>query len=101
MAQLSETALVDRELDQARHDLRETLEQVNHKVEAIEARLRPEAILRRNRLALPLASGLIGFFAGSDRQPRPFRWLVMGAVLGVILAATHRGNDNGSDATSE
>jgi hypothetical protein len=94
MEPLSETAQVDRELEQARDDLREALEQVNHKVEEVEARLRPQAILRRNPYALPLMAGLVGFWAGTVRHSQPLRWLVMGAVLGLALAAAPRGNDN-------
>lgn len=97
----NETAHVDRELQQAREDLRETLEQVNHKVEEVEARLRLRAIIGRNPVALALLAGVIGFLAGRDRQPRPLRWLLMGGLLGAALAAAHQGNDNGSNATCE
>jgi phosphomevalonate kinase len=55
--ELSETARLDRELEQARSDLRQTLERVNHKVEAVEARLRPTAILSSNPAILPLVAG--------------------------------------------
>src|SRR5262249_14353585 len=101
MEQLSETARVDRELEQAHRDLRETLEQVNHKVEQMEARLQPRAIMRSNPLALPLLGGLLGFLAGSERQPRPLRWVAIGALLGVSLAAAHRGSNHGINRTSE
>jgi|SRR5262245_20973573 len=101
MEQLSETAQVDRELEQAQRDLRETLEQVNHKVEQVEARLQPQAIMRSNPVALPLFAGLLGFLAGSDRQARPLRWVAIGAVLGAALAAAHRGSNNGSNGTRE
>ncbi len=101
MEQLSETALVDQELERAREDLRETLEQVNHKVEQVEARLRPEAILRRNPVVLSLAAAAIGFFAGSDGHPRLFRWLATGALLGGVLAAAYRATGTGSNGTSE
>ena len=101
MEQPNETAQVDRELEQARDDLRETLEQVNHKVEKIEARLRPQAIMRSNPFVLPLVAGLLGFFAGSDSKLRPLRWVAAGALLGAALAAASRGSNNGSNGTSE
>jgi hypothetical protein len=101
MEQLSETAQVDRELEQAQRDLRDTLEQVNHKVEQVEARLRPQAIMRSYPVALPLLAGLLGFFAGSDRQSRPLRWVAIGALLGAALAAAHRDSNNGNNGTSE
>jgi hypothetical protein len=95
----NETARVDRELEQARQDLRETLEQVNLKVEAVEARLRPQVILRSNPMALSLLAGVLGFFAGSDRKMRPLRWMAIGVVLGAVLAVTHQNSDNGSNTT--
>jgi len=101
MERLSETAQVDLELEQAQRDLRETLEQVNHKVEQVETRLQPMAIMRNNPVALPLLAGLLGFLAGSDRQPRPLRWIKIGAVLGAALAAAHRGSNNGSNRTRQ
>jgi|SRR6516164_920291 hypothetical protein len=101
MERPSETAEADRELEQAQRDLRETLEQVNHGVEQLEARLRPQAIVRNNPIALPLLAGLLGFFAGSDRQQRSLRWVAIGALLGVALAAAHRGSDNRSNGTSK
>jgi hypothetical protein len=101
MEQLSETAEIDRELEQAERDLRETLEQVNHKVEEMEARLQPRAIMRNNPVVLPVVAGLLGFFAGSDHRARPLRWIAIGALLGVALAAAHRGSNHGSDGTRE
>jgi hypothetical protein len=101
MEQLSETAQIDRELEQAEHDLRETLEQVNHKVEEMEARLQPQAIIHNHPVVLPLLAGLLGFFAGSDRRARPLRWVAIGALLGVALAATHKGSNHGSNRTGE
>jgi Flp pilus assembly protein TadB len=99
MEQLSETAQIDQELEQAERDLRETLEQVNHKVEEMEARLRPEAIIHNNPTVLPLLAGLLGFFAGSGRQTRPLRWIAVGALLGATLVAAHHSSDSGSNGT--
>jgi hypothetical protein len=101
MEQRSETAQIDRELEQAERDLRETLEQVNHKVEEMEARLQPRAIMRNNPVVLPLVAGLLGFFAGNSPQARPLRWVTIGALLGMALAAAHRGSDHGSNGTRE
>ena len=93
MEQQSEAARVDQELQQARHDLRETLEQFNHKVEQVEARLRPRAIVRSNPVVLPLLAGALGFFLGRDHEPRPLRWILIGALVGTALLAAGRGSD--------
>jgi hypothetical protein len=89
MEHQSETARVDRELELAHEGLRETLEQVNQKIHRFEARLRPQAIVRRNPVALPLLAGLLGFFAGCDDEPGPLRWIIVGSLIGTALAATH------------
>jgi hypothetical protein len=101
MEAINETALADRELQKARSDLRETLEEVNHKVEAVEARLQPRAILRRNPLPLALLAGAAGFLASSDRQLRALRWLVIGGLLGGVLAIATESSENGSDTANE
>jgi len=97
----NEAARVQQELEQAHSDLRETLEQVNHKVEEVEARLQPQAIIRRNPAALPLLAGLIGFLAGSDSHPRPLRWVALGVALGAALTAAHQRIGNGSNRTKD
>jgi hypothetical protein len=101
MGQLSETARLDQELEQARDDLRETLQQVNHKVEEVEDRLRPGVILSHHPLALPLAAGVLGFLVGSDRKGQPLRWVAIGALLGAALAATPQGGNHGTNTTSK
>jgi hypothetical protein len=101
MEQLNETVQLDRELEQARDDLRDTLEQVHHKVDEAEARLRPREILRRNPVTLALLAGVIGFLAGSDRQSRLLRSLAIAGLLGASLAAANEASDNGSNATCE
>jgi hypothetical protein len=100
MEQLSETARVDRELEEAHRDLRETLEEVNHKVERVEARLRPRAIMRSNPVTLTLVAGVLGFVAGSDRQARPLRSVIVGSLLGAVVVFTRRGSKKRNDGTS-
>jgi hypothetical protein len=94
MEQLNETVQLDREIEHARDDLRDTLEQVHHKVEEVEASLRPMEILRRNSVTLTLLAGVIGLLAGSDRQSRLLRWVAIGGLLGASLAAD-KARDNG------
>jgi hypothetical protein len=101
MAQRSEAAQVDRELEEARSDLRETLEEVNHKVEKMEARLRPWGIVRRNPAALPLLAGVLGFLFGSERRPRPLRSIAIFTALGAVLAAAHQDGSDGSNRTND
>ena len=97
MEALNETARIDLELEQAHRDLRDMLEQVNRKVEQVEARFSPQAIIRSNTIALSLLAALLGFLAGSDERPQPFQWLAIG-LLGAAFAASR---NSGSDGTGE
>jgi hypothetical protein len=96
MDQVSEAARIDRELEEAQRDLRNTLEQVNHKVERAGGRLRPKAIIRSNTFALACIAAVLGYFAGSEDRPPRLRWLAMGALLGSALAASgkHSGDES-------
>jgi hypothetical protein len=101
MVPLSETTRIDRELEEAQRDLHATLVQVNHKVESVEARLRPEAIMRRNPIALSLVAGAFGFFVGASDESRLLRWAITGVLLGAAVAVSFQGSDNGSKPTTE
>jgi hypothetical protein len=98
MEQLSETVRVDQELEQAQRDLRETLEDVNHKIMQVETRLQPQAIMRSNPMALPVLAGLLGFFAGSHRR---FRWVAVGALMMAAVTFAHQGSNNGGDRRNQ
>jgi hypothetical protein len=96
----SQTALIDHELEDAQRDFRDTLNRVNQKVERVEARLRPQEIIRNNTVALSLLAGVLGYFAGLDEHPRPLQWVVMGALVGASIAAS-RLSTSDSDAIQQ
>jgi len=96
----SQTALIDHELEDAQRDLRDTLNRVNRKVERVEARLRPLEIIRSNTVVLTLLAGVVGYFVGLDERPRPLQWVIIGALLGASIAASHPGT-SGTDATGQ
>lgn len=99
MAAQEEAARIDRELEEARRDLRVTLEQVNHKVENVEAKLRPDSIIRRNTLAVSCIAAALGFMAGRGDQPLRFEWLAIGALLGSAVGIAGSGNGSNNAAT--
>ena len=86
-----EAAQIDRELTEARRDLRATMEQVTHKVHDAEAQLSPEAIVRRNTPTIFLTAAALGFLVGLRGElPR-----IEGLALGALLTATlsHKKNE--------
>jgi hypothetical protein len=99
MAAQEEAARIDRELEEARRDLRATLEQVNHKVEKVEANLRPDAIIKRNTLAVSCIAAALGFFAGRGDKPLRLEWLAIGALLGSAIGVSSNGNGDGNAST--
>jgi hypothetical protein len=98
MDTLDQMARVDQELEQAQRDLRDTLEQVNHKVEQVEAKFNPLALIRNNPVSLSLLAAVLGYLAGSDGRPRPFHWITLGGLLGAAFAVSRNQDGNGRAA---
>jgi hypothetical protein len=101
MAATEEAARIDRELEEARSDLRATLELVNHKVEAVEANLRPQAIIRRHTLAVSCVAILLGYVAGRADESPPVEWIAIGALLGAAIGASEWVGNGKHDVTVE
>src|SRR5690349_11394671 len=99
MAAEEELARIDRELDDARRDLRDTLEQVNEKVELAEAELRPVTIVRHHTLGVSCVAAALGFVAGGGLQAVRLEWIALGALLGsAIMASRKPGSEDGDGA---
>ena len=93
-AQQEEAAQIDRELTEARRDLRATMEQVTHKVHDAEAQLSPDAIVRRNTPTIFLTAAALGFVIGLRGElPR-----IEGLAIGALLTATLTHKKNGRQA---
>lgn len=77
------------QLEEAEADLEQSLTEVNHKVEAVDLRLRAEKAIKRNPLAFAGLAAAAGFALGT----RFSRGSVIGALaLGVILGIGFRAN---------
>jgi hypothetical protein len=85
-----EAARIDRELTEARSDLRDTIEQFTHKVQNAEAKLSPEAIVRRNTPTIFLTAAALGFLVGLRGELPRIEGLALGALL--MSALTHKKN---------
>ena len=74
------------ERDEARQNLRDTLTEVNAKVERAGGDLRPEHIIRSHPAAAILVAGALGFVLGSTVRNRGSGPLIIAAVLGLALS---------------
>ncbi len=74
------------ERDEARQSLRDTLTEVNAKVERAGDELRPIHIVESNPVAASLAAATLGFLVGSTVTNRTTGVIMIAAVLGFALS---------------
>src|SRR5277367_6998192 len=70
------------EIDDAKEDLRDALQQINNRVEEHVARLRPDRGIRKHPVTTACIAGALGFALGSDSgEAAMIGLLAMGAAL--------------------
>jgi hypothetical protein len=74
------------EIVEAKEDLRDALHQINHRVEAGVARLRPGGGIRRHPVTTAAVAGALGFALGSDSGETAIIGLV---AVGAALMLSH------------
>ncbi len=74
------------ERDEARQNLRDTLTEVNAKVERAGDDLRPEHFIESHAVAASLIAGALGFLIGSTINSRGTGPVMIAAVLGFALS---------------
>ena len=74
------------ERDGARQDLRDTLTEVNAKVERAGGDLRPDHLIESHPVAASLVAGALGFLIGSTLDSRGTGPIMIAAVLGFALS---------------
>ena len=88
---------IKNELNDAKQDLRETLLEINHRVEKSVAGLSPDRPIRRHPLRSACVAGSLGFALGSDSHEA--------AVIGILLLGAAliltRNETNGSSGTEQ
>jgi ElaB/YqjD/DUF883 family membrane-anchored ribosome-binding protein len=72
--------------DEARQNLRDTLNEVNAKVERVGDELRPDHVIQSHPLAATLTAATVGFLIGTMVGNRTTRSLMIAAALAVVLA---------------
>ena len=83
---------IQTERDDARQNLRDTLTDVNDKVERTEDEMRPDRIIESHAVGAALIAGALGFFFGSIVNSRGAGPIVIAALLGVAISK-HGSND--------
>jgi len=74
------------ERDEARQNLRDTLSEVNAKVERAGRDLRPDRLVESHPVAATLVAGALGFFIGSTVKHRVTGTIAIAALLGFVLS---------------
>ncbi len=83
---------IQTERDDARQNLRDTLTEVNDKVERTEDGMRPDHVIESHPVGASLIAGALGFLFGSIVTSRGAGPIVIAALLGVALSK-HGSND--------
>jgi hypothetical protein len=80
----------------AKEDLRDALHQINHRVEASVAGLRPGLGIRKHPVTTAAVAGALGFALGSDSGEAATIGLL---VLGAALVLSHERKPGGSSGS--
>jgi len=92
MTTQEQISAIQTERDDARQNLRDTLTEVNDKVERTEAEMRPDHVIESHPVGASLIAGALGFLFGSVVTSRGAGPIVIAALLGVALSK-HGSND--------
>ena len=89
-----EISQIQDEQDGARQNLRDTLSEVNAKVERAGSDLRPDHLVEGHPFAACLVAGTLGFLLGASVKNHGTGPIVIAALLGFALSR-HSSNDGG------
>jgi ElaB/YqjD/DUF883 family membrane-anchored ribosome-binding protein len=92
MTTQEQISAIQTERDDARQNLRDTLTEVNDKVERTETEMRPDHVIESHPVGASLIAGALGFLFGSIVTSRGAGPIVIAALLGVALSK-HGSND--------
>jgi len=90
MTMEEQISAIQDERHEARQDLRETLSEVNAKVERAGDDLRPDRMIENHAVGAASIAGAIGFLIGSTSKNRATGPIIIAALLGFALS--HRGS---------
>jgi hypothetical protein len=90
MSVQEEIPRINNELEQARHDLNETLTRINQKVEQTEEEFSPNHIVKQRPLMASCCAVVMGFVIGGHAERSLATGLLFGALIGYVLASASR-----------
>ena len=83
--------------DQARQDLRDTLTEVNAKVERAAGDLRPDHLIESHSVAACFVAGALGFLLGANVNNHATGPIMIAALLGFALSKRSSDERSGPD----
>src|ERR1700731_3892482 len=86
------------ERDEARQDLRDTLAEVEAKVERAGDDLRPEHLIEKHPIAICLMAGALGALLGANTKSRVTGPIMIATLLGAALSLRSAGQGTNRDA---
>jgi len=86
MTTQEQISAIQTERDDARQNLRDTLTEVNDKVERTEDEMRPDHVIESHSVGASLIAGALGFLFGSIVNSRGAGPVVIAALLGVAIS---------------
>ncbi len=104
MTSQEEISKNDVERNEARQNLRDTLTEVNAKLERAESDLRPDHLIESHPVGVSLMAGALGFLLGSSINNRATGPVMIAALLGFALsrrASGEWGGRNGGKKSSD
>jgi hypothetical protein len=100
MTTQEQISAIQTERDDARQNLRDTLTEVNDKVERTEDEMRPDHVIESHPVGAALIAGALGFLFGSIVTSRGAGPIVIAALLGVAISR-HGSNDERLSLTNK
>jgi hypothetical protein len=102
---VEEAASIELELEDARRDLRDTLKEINHRIETVvenvEENLYPDHIIKSHILAAVGGAVVLGFVAGGGGRTPWLEWLAIGGLIASTIGTPTNNGDGSSDAKVE
>ena len=97
MTAQEEISMVETELDDAQHALRDTLTEVSAKAEHQERALRPDRLIKSHPIGASCLAGALGFVIGSRAHPSAVGPVLMAALLGYAISTQFSKNGSSGD----
>jgi hypothetical protein len=95
MSSEEEIAKLQEEQEEARQDLRDTLNEVNAKIEQVESDLRPDHLIESHPVGASIVAGALGFLLGARLKSRLTGPIMIAALIGI--AFSQRTSKEGSE----